>query len=110
MLTPVVGGLAQALGDFGTELPAIIAARVDTSPVAQVCPATPSSEEMQQEQRQIGHVRWAVYASYGRAVGLRLTLLILLSLLLMQVGCRGPSTCILPQVPLLRAACILLPH
>ena len=106
MLTPVVGGLAQAIGESGTELPAIIAATAETSPVAQVCPAASSSEEMQQEQRQIGHVRWAVYASYGRAVGLRLTVLILLSLVLMQVGCRGSSAC-LPHVPRLRAACAL---
>eukprot|EP00891_Asterochloris_glomerata_P003413 jgi/Astpho2/3413/e_gw1.00054.14.1_t len=86
MLTPAVGGLAQALGDSGTELPAIIAATADTSsPVAQVCLAS-SPSEIQQEQRQIGHVRWAVYASYGRAVGLRLSLLVFLSLLLMQAS------------------------
>ena len=106
MLTPVVGGLAHALGDSGTEVPASIAATADTSPVAQVCLATSSPEDMQPEQRQIGHVRWAVYASYGRAVGLRLTLLIFLSLLLMQVGCRGPFA----HLPLLGAVCLTLPH
>lgn len=108
MLTPAVGGLAQALGDSGTELPAIIAATADTSPVAQVCLAS-SPSEIQQEQRQIGHVRWAVYASYGRAVGLRLSLLVFLSLLLMQVGCRRLSAC-LPHVPLPIMGCMLFLH
>ena len=109
MLAPVVGGLAQALGDSGTELPAVIGATADTSPVAQVCLASSSPEEVQHEQRQIGHVRWAVYASYGHAVGLRLTLFIFLSLLLMQVGCRGSFAC-LPHVPLPRAACVHFLH
>ena len=44
-----------------------------------------------EEAREVGHVRWRVYGAYIAAVGPALTITILASLLLMQVGSATPS-------------------
>ncbi|GAQ86722.1 ABC transporter C family [Klebsormidium nitens] len=44
---------------------------------------------VEQEAREVGSVRWAIYRAYGRAVGLWMVALVLLSLLLMQATRNG---------------------
>ena len=60
----------------------------EASEIVQIPTEAAGSSE---ESRQIGHVRWSTYAQYISAVGPLLTVIITVSLLLMQVRISSPD-------------------